>query len=117
MSTVDEAPETVSPLIAKLQAHKAANAGTDTLTLPVTGIVATFPRFRAHGLIMRAARHAKGDAQKMQVVYIAQNVLFDGEKLRLDQIEELLPDDDSAALIRCLFVGDEDAEGNGRPTA
>lgn len=113
----DQTPEPIADrtsVIDRLKAHKAAHDGQEAMTLPKTGIVATFPAFRPHGLIMRAAKVAGNDAQKMQVVYIAQNVRFDGEKLTLSDIEDLVPDDDSAALIKRLFVGsdDEDAAGN-----
>ena len=97
---------------AKLQAYKDAHQGTDTVTLPKTGIEVTFPMFRPHELMMKAAALAKRNAQRMQLIYIQQNCLFDGEKLTVSDIEKLVPDDDTAVLIKKFFVEDEDEEGN-----
>jgi hypothetical protein len=108
--TDDKAPSGVK---AKLLAHKHANSGTDSFALPVTGIDVTFPKFRPHGLIMRAGRIAGQDVQKLQAVYVVQNCRFDGEKLTLADFEDLVPDDDSAALIKRLFATDDDADDVG----
>ena len=96
----------------KLKAYAAAHDCAETTVLPKTGITVTYPAFRNHGRIMSAARMAKGDPQKMQVVYLAQTCLFDGEKLTVTDIAELLPDDDSGHLIRKLFGANEGEEGN-----
>jgi len=108
-------PEEKAPsgVKAKLLAHKQANSGTDSFALPVTGIDVTFPKFRPHGLIMRAGRIAGQDVQKLQAVYVVQNCRFDGEKLTLADFEDLVPDDDSAALIKRLFATDDDEDDVG----
>lgn len=104
MKTENPAPSGVK---ARLLAHKQANDGTESFTLPVTGVAVTFPKFRPHGLIMRAGRIAGQDVQKLQAVYVVQNCRFDGEKLTLADFEDLVPDDDSSALIKRLFASDD----------
>lgn len=105
-----------SPLIAKLKAHKAANAGTYDHPLSECGVIATIPKFINHGRWMRAQRVGKGDQARIQAAYIAEVVLFDGEKITLTDLAELVPAGDMLELIGKLF-GDDDTEGNGKEAA
>lgn len=110
---------------AKLQAHKQANSGFETVALKKSGITATIPKFINHGLWMKAQRIAKGDTARAQAAFVCETVLFEGEKLTITDLSELVPSADTLQLIGEIFGDDEegdadsepDATGNGRPKA
>ena len=95
---------------AKLQAHKDANTGTYPLTLTVSGIECTIPKFISHAAWMRAQRAAKGDTAKAQAAFVVEAVLFEGEKLTITDLAELVPASDVLQLIGEIF-GSDDEEG------
>lgn len=99
-------------VVAKLKKYKDAHSGMETFTLPATGISVTYPKFRNHQRMMKAAAMAKNSPTRMQVIYVTENCRFDGEKLTTAEFTQLLPDDDSNALIKLLFgenvAGDDD---------
>lgn len=98
---------------AKLKAHKDANTGNRTVTLDESGVVCTVPKFINHGKWMRAQRIAKRDHAKAQVAFVAETVLFEGEKLNITEVSELLSAGDTLQLIGEVFGGDDEAEGAG----
>lgn len=103
---------------AKLAAHKEANTGDRTITLTKSGVVCTVPNFINHGLWMRAQRTAKGDVPKAQAAFVAEVVRFEGEKLTITDLAELVPAGDILQLIGEIFGDDDDGgdEGNGSAT-
>lgn len=112
--------ENLTPLQRKLAAYKAKHDGTESFTLPETGVVVEFPRFRFHGMILASHKEAGNDPAMVQVVYATRYCTFDGESITVDQFMREFPDDDTAALIRKLFstatvtvVGED---GKPRPT-
>ena len=98
---------------AKLQAHKDANAGARPVTLGESAIDCTVPNFINHGAWMRAQRVAKGDTAKAQAAFICETVLFEGEKLTIADLSELVPAADAMQLIGEIFGKDDDADTNG----
>ncbi|MGV1939526.1 hypothetical protein ACQZ5D_03555 [Agrobacterium sp. 22-211-1] len=98
---------------AKLKAHKDANTGNRTVTLDESGVVCTVPKFINHGKWMRAQRIAKRDHAKAQVAFVAETVLFEGEKLNITEVSELLSAGDTLQLIGEVFGGDDEAESAG----
>ncbi len=76
---------------AKLKAHKDANTGTRAVTLDESGVTCAVPNWINHGLWMRAQRIAKGDTAKAQAAFVAEAVLFEGEKLTITDLAELVP--------------------------
>lgn len=101
---------------AKLQAHKDANQNDRTVTLRRSGVVCTVPNFINHGQWMAAQRIAGGDVQRAQAAFVAEVVRFEGEKLTLADIHELLPAGDVMQLTAEVFRGGPLAgggEGNG----
>ncbi|MCA1492701.1 hypothetical protein I6F11_17410 [Ensifer sp. NBAIM29] len=101
---------------AKLKAHKEANSGSYDIPLKECGVTATIPKFINHGLWMKAQRVAKGDTPKAQAAFICETVLFDGEKLTITDLAELVPAGDTLQLIGEIFGG-EDAEGKAQTEA
>lgn len=97
---------------AKLAARKAANAGARSETLKKSGIEVSIPNFINHGLWMKAQRIAKGDTAKAQTAFIAETVLFEGEKLTITDIAELVDAADTMQLIGEIFGDDEDEAGD-----
>ncbi|BCH55270.1 hypothetical protein GOZ89_16240 [Agrobacterium vitis] len=93
---------------AKLLANKAAKTGSYDFPLKDCGVTASVPNFINHGLWMRAQRIAKGDTSKAQAAFICEAVLFDGEKLTVTDLAELVPAGDTLALINEVFGEDED---------
>lgn len=104
-----------SAVIAKLRANKEAKSGTYEFPLEEAGVVATIPEFINHGRWMAAQRIAKGDTPKAQAAFICEVVRFDGEKITLTDLAELVPAGDTMALLGKIF-GDED-EGKERTEA
>lgn len=104
---------------AKLQAHKDANQGDRTITLRSCGIVCSVPNFINHGQWMAAQRVGGGDVQRAQAAFVAEVVRFEGEKLTLTDIHELLSAGDVMQLTAEVFRGGPSAgagEGNGERT-
>ncbi|QGA56160.1 hypothetical protein [Brucella sp. 2280] len=102
----------LSGVRAKLKAHKDANAGDRTITLSESGISCTVPNFINHGLWMKAQRVAKGDMPKAQAAFVCEVVRFEGEKLNLTDLAELVSSGDTLQLIGEIFGGkDDNAEG------
>lgn len=95
---------------AKLLAHKRANEGRYDFPLKECGVTASVPKFINHGLWMKAQRIGKGDTSKAQAAFICEAVLFDGEKLTVTDLAELVPAGDTLALINEVF-GEDDEEG------
>lgn len=107
----------VSGVRAKLQKNKEAKAGTFELELKECGVIATIPKFINHGVWSRAQRIAKGNVSKAQTAFIAEAVLFDGEKLTVTDLTELVPAMDVLTLTAKLFGDDDEDEGNGKEAA
>lgn len=107
----------VSGVRAKLQKNKEARAGTFDLELKECGVTATIPKFINHGVWSKAQRIAKGNVSKAQTAFIAEAVLFDGEKLTVTDLTELVSAMDMMTLIAKVFGDDEDDEGNGQEAA
>ncbi|SCD23524.1 hypothetical protein [Brucella inopinata] len=102
----------LSGVRAKLKAHKDANSGERTITLSESGISCTVPNFINHGLWMRAQRVAKGDTPKAQAAFVCEVVRFEGEKLTLTDLAELVSSGDTLQLIGEIFGGkDDNSEG------
>jgi len=97
-------------VIERLKAFRDAHEGEAELTLPRTGVVARWPRFMSHGQWQKALRLAGGDFARAQVLYIVQNVSFDGEKLTEADFNALLPLEDALQLTAAVF-GQQDEEG------
>lgn len=101
---------------AKLQANKEAKSGSYTFPLDECGVTASIPNFINHGLWMKAQRIAKGDTPKAQAAFICEAVLFDGEKLTITDLQELVPAGDTLSLIGEIF-GKGDDEGKEQKAA
>ncbi len=101
---------------AKLKANKDAKSGTYDFPLKDCGVTASIPKFINHGLWMKAQRIAKGDTPKAQAAFICETVLFDGEKLTITDLQELVAAGDTLTLISEIF-GDEDDEGKEQTAA
>ncbi len=115
MSNDETTPETTpaeSGLIARLKKHKAEHSGVESTVLPETGVTATWPQFKDHGLWMKAARLAKGNAQQATPIYLALLCKFDGERLTIAEFQELIPTDDVMHLIGEV-MGDAVLDDNG----
>ncbi|MUZ74102.1 hypothetical protein GOZ90_15550 [Agrobacterium vitis] len=103
---------------AKLLANKAAKSGSYDFPLTECGVTATIPNFINHGVWMRAQRIAKGDTTKAQAAFICETVLFDGEKLSITDLSELVPAGDTLELIGEVFgKGEDDDEGKDKTKA
>lgn len=98
---------------AKLKAHKDANAGDRPVTLDLSGVACTVPKWINHGLWMRAQRVAGGDVAKAQAAFICETVLFEGEKLTIADLTELVESGDVLQLIGEVFGKGEAEEGKG----
>lgn len=114
----DTTPENTSGskdggVVAKLKQHKASKTGTDRTTLPETGILVTWPSFRAHAMWMKAQRLSKKNPLSVTDIYLALVCQFDGEKLTLDQFKELLPTNDVLHLVGEVMGDDEDEDAGG----
>ncbi len=103
----------LSGVRAKLKAHKDANAGERTVTLSESGISCTVPNFINHGLWMKAQRVAKGDTPKAQAAFVCEVVRFEGEKLTLTDLVELVSSGDTLQLIGEIFGGKDGGESEG----
>lgn len=97
---------------AKLAAHK-ARAGEDhrSETLPQSGVTVTIPGFLNHGQWMRAQRQSGGDVATAQAAFVSEVVRFEGEKLTLADMRELIDAKDMLFLISEIFGDDKQAEG------
>nr|WP_321527032.1 hypothetical protein [uncultured Cohaesibacter sp.] len=105
-----------SSVIDKLKSYRSANEGDARFTLPETGVVVSFPKFRKHGVWASALRLAKNKLGKAQILYICRICLFDGEKLTEADFREYIPMSDANELLAEIFGSDdedEDDEGNG----
>lgn len=97
-----------SPLIAKLKAHKAAQTGTASFTLPETGIKATWPKFKPHWVWMKAQRVAKNPKAVMDT-YLPLLCKFDGENMTVEEFKTFVPTGDILDLTNEV-MGDDDPE-------
>ncbi|UXT99449.1 hypothetical protein [Agrobacterium tumefaciens] len=93
---------------AKLKANKDAKSGTYDFPMKDCGVTATIPNFINHGLWMKAQRIAGNDIPKAQVAYVCETALFDGEKLTVTDIQELVETGDVLTLIAEVFGGKDD---------
>lgn len=100
---------------ARLKAHKEKNGGARTVTLKESGVVCDIPKFINHGAWMRAQRIGGSDVPKAQAAFICEAVLFDGEKLTVTDLAELVPSGDALQLIGEVFGKGEDDEGKEQP--
>lgn len=100
---------------AKLKANKDAKVGARDFPLKESGVTATIPNFINHGLWMKAQRVAKGDTPKAQAAFVCETVLFDGEKLTITDLTELVPATDVMELLGEIFGGDD--EGKAKAAA
>lgn len=105
----------LSGVRAKLKAHKDANSGERTITLSESGISCTVPNFINHGLWMKAQRVAKGDTPKAQAAFVCEVVRFEGEKLTLTDLAELVSSGDTLQLIGEIFGGKDGDSAEGEP--
>lgn len=103
-------------IIKKLMANKEAKSGSYGFPLEESGVTATIPNFINHGAWMAAQRVAKGDTPKAQAAFVCEVVLFDGEKLTVTDLAELMPAGDTLELIGEIF-GKDDTEGKGAKAA
>ena len=111
--------KTVTGVRAKLATHKAQSDGREVArTLPQSGVAVTIPGFLNHGSWMKAQRQAGGDIATAQAAFVAETVRFEGEKLTLADLRELVDAKDMLFLISEIF-GDQDAEtdASGNATA
>lgn len=92
----------------RLKAYKASMAGDETLTLPLTGVTVTYPKFRTNGAMMKAQRLAKGDGTKATRIYAVNVCRFDGERITLHDFDQLIPVADVNTLMASLFGDDQD---------
>lgn len=99
--------EKLTGVRAKLKAHKEANAGSCPVTLDESGIACEVPNWINHGAWMRAQRVAKNDVPKAQAAFVCETVLFEGEKLTLTDLAELVPAVDVMQLIGEIFGKDD----------
>ena len=90
-------------VVDKLKKYRERHEGEEEFTLPATGIVCRWPKFMNHGRWQKALRLAQGDFARAQVLYIINNVTFDGEKLTAADFDELLPLEDALALTAAVF--------------
>ena len=102
-----------------LREKKAAAGGTVRVTLPVTGIAASYPAFVSHSAVLNASKKAGKDRNKVGVTALATMCTFGDrdERLMIGEINDLLPNEDVTFLIGKLFgsddaASDEDGEGN-----
>lgn len=95
---------------AKFVKYKDDNQGSREITLDESGVVCQVPNFINHGRWMRAQRIASGDASKAQTAFVAESVLFEGEKLTLIDIQELVPAADMMQLVAEIFGGKDEGE-------
>lgn len=104
---------------AKLKAHKEAHAGSRTITLSESGITCTVPNWINHGAWMKAQRIAKGDTAKAQAAFVCEAVQFEGEKLTITDLSELVPAGDVLQLVGEVFGndGEPSAAGGNAPVA
>lgn len=114
-------PESFTGVRAKLaEAKSRAEAQASEETLPISGVKVTIPGYINHGQWMVAQRQGKGDIPIAQLAFVAQVVLFEGEKLTLADIRSLVDAKDVMFLVAKLF-GDKDEEdadgeaGKGEP--
>ncbi len=102
---------------AKFAAQKDAKSGTRSVTLAESAVECQVPNFINHGVWMRAQRLAKGDVPKAQVAFIAETVRFEGEKLTITDLSELVSASDMMQLLGEIFGSDDDEDagdkGNG----
>ncbi len=111
-------PSSDSAVVAKLKKYKAQREGSENTTLPETGVTVTWPKFKSHGIWMKAQRLAKGKPEGAMNIYLTLMCKFDGEKLTLTEFKELVPTDDVMHLLDKVMGGviddeeSEDDEGN-----
>lgn len=100
-------------VISKLKAHRAANEGDASFTLPETQVEVAFPKFRNHGTWMSCLRMAKNNLSKAQILYLCRVCKFDGEKLTETDFRSYVPMNDANELIAAIFGSYDDGEEDG----
>ncbi|MEN5083729.1 hypothetical protein ABE438_14700 [Bosea sp. TWI1241] len=90
-------------VIAKLRAARDGQTGMDSLTLKSCGVEVTYPRFRSFKAWEQAQRQAGEVASSVNLYYIVQVCLFDGERLRAEEYRELISDTDHMAISSRIF--------------
>lgn len=101
-----------SPLISKLQAHRDAAGGVETIQLSETGVMVSVPKFKPYGAWAKAQRLAGKDQGALQIYYILELCRFDGERLTFGDYRELIPSPDHIELIGAVFASGKDDEGD-----
>ena len=100
-----------SPLITKLKKHKDAKKGTDSTTLPDTGIKVTWPQFKPHWVWSKAVRLSKKNPMSVTDNYLPLLCKFDGENMTVEEFKALIPTDDILHLTSEV-MGDDDEDGD-----
>ena len=95
-------------VVKKLREHLEENSGTETFTLPKTGILVTYPEFLEHGKWQQALRRSKGDITRAQVTYICAVCTFDGDTITRSHWDKFMPLSDGNELLAEVFVGSDD---------
>ncbi|MCC2099161.1 MAG: hypothetical protein KDJ29_19890 [Hyphomicrobiales bacterium] len=117
----EKAKDQFTGVRAKLAAAKAAEAEksvkpNEGFPLPHSGIICQIPGHINHGAWLKAQRQGKGDIGAAQTAFISEVVLFEGEKLTIADVRELLDARDFLALVGEIFGDDDedkDEEKNG----
>lgn len=108
--------ETTVPggVIAKLRAHKekAKASGENSTSLPETQVDVTWPAILTHGLWMKAQRLSKKSPWSTADYYVVLACKFDGERLTMDDFQQLIPTNDALHLLGEVMGDDEDDAGN-----
>lgn len=111
---IDDTTATDKPtgVRAKLTAYRAAHDGEASTVLPATGIRVSWPAHIPHATWMKAQRLAKKAPLNVANIYLALVCKFDGEKLTLEEIGELIPAADMLHLTGEVLGDDEDDEAD-----
>lgn len=101
----------------RLAAAKAALPATISTTLPVSGLAVIYPSLLSHDSVMNAAKIAgKKNKHAVAKIIVAQNCMFEGERLTAGEIGTLLDNRDVTHLTDLLLGKDDDedeADGEG----
>jgi hypothetical protein len=107
----------ISGLLAKLKAYKSLNEGDASTLLPECGVNVTFPKFINHGRWMKAMRLSQGDMARAQGLLVIDVCRFDGERMTLEDFEELIPAQDGLHLLGEVMAGGDDVGNVPDPLA
>ena len=109
-------------LLAEKKAREAHNGGREVVPMPVTEVEVTIPAHRPYEVMAQAQRRSKGKPDRATMLMVQAMARFDGERLTVADIEELLDGRDVTALVGAIFGDDagesgDDAEGDAaRPS-